>query len=384
MFWLFLIVLIDGIGFGIIIPLLPLLAIHFSLSGFELGLLTASFAFFQLITSPFLGALSDKYGRRLIILVCLFSLSISYVLLAYATTFTGCLIARCLAGLFTGNISVVLAAAADLSTPKNSVKNMGIVGGATGIGFIIGPSIGGFLAGDSTSASDFKLVFTVAALATFLAFILAVFFLKKNLPIKKQTDNILRQVGSIFSKIMQDKEVLFLFILSVLMWFAFSALYLFLATWSIVKFDLTPKSSGMLGTLFAVFTAIVQVLSYKIIQGTKALMLGFVVTMIAVLSLILDINLIFFCLAVVTLAIGLGILYPNINSSITENSEETQRGVILGGSQSAGMLGQTLGPILIGLIYTNDNPQLAWLAIAFVLLLGIFLVIMHSKKTRKL
>lgn len=373
MFWLFFIVLIDGIGFGIILPLLPIFVINFKLSSLDLGILAAAFSFFQLLMSPILGALSDRFGRKIIIVICLYVIAFSYELLAYATSFREALIARIIAGMFTGNISVVLASVADLSHSGNRAKYMGIIGAASGLGFMFGPTVGGLLVGSELHNVQFKLVFTVAAIFTASAAFLATCFFKETLDIKvaklSYKDILLfDRFKTTINNILNNKGVIYLVILSILMWFAFSALYVFLTTWVVIKFSLSPLYMGIITTVFAFFVAVVQIVSTHFIEGGKAILIGFQTAAFAIFALLFNLDIYGIIVVCVFLASALGLLFPNINSAITLQSIH-DKGFILGLSQSAGMIGQTLGPLVVGFVYLY-SPSYAWLTIGIAFMVS--------------
>ncbi|MDR0484554.1 MAG: MFS transporter [Alphaproteobacteria bacterium] len=384
MFWLFLIVFIDSIGFGIILPLLPIFALKFQITAFHLGILTAIFAFFQLITSPVLGALSDRFGRKYIMLVCLLAIGFSYHLLANATTFTEALISRALAGIFTGNISVALAATSDLSSTKNRAKYMGIIGAATGLGFVMGPTVGGFLAGNDVETANLHLVFNMAAIATISAGVLVAIFFKETLPKNYRGHfNLKTKVKRTLFLIYNNRNMMFLIYLSVLMWFSFSSINVFLTTWSVERFNLSPFHLGIIGTVFALVAAVVQIVSPRYIQGGKAILIGFQISAFAIFAVLFHPSLPVLGVILVFIATGIGILYPNLNSTISMYGSNSQRGFILGLSQSAGTLGQTIGPLIVGFSYSAFNPSVAWVIIGGGFILASFITLSYMLHENK-
>lgn len=151
MFILFLTVLIDLIGFGMIIPILPFSAPQFGASTLDIALIIVVYSVCGALLSPLWGRLSDRWGRKKTLLVCLAGSAVCSLLLAFATTLAALYVVRVLAGCFSGNFGVAAAMAADLSTPQNRARAMGTVGAAFGLGMVIGPSLGGLLAGPEAS-----------------------------------------------------------------------------------------------------------------------------------------------------------------------------------------------------------------------------------------
>ena len=144
---IFVTVFIDLIGFGIVIPVLPYYAegTKFNATPSQVGLLFASYSVMQLIFSPVLGRLSDKYGRRPVLLVSLLGTSLGFFILGFANTLTLLFVGRIIDGISGGNISTAQAYIADVTTEENRAKGMGLIGAAFGLGFVFGPAIGGIL-----------------------------------------------------------------------------------------------------------------------------------------------------------------------------------------------------------------------------------------------
>jgi MFS transporter, DHA1 family, tetracycline resistance protein len=142
---IFITVFVDLVGFGMIIPQSPYLAQTFGATSFQVGLLMAAYSAAQFLFSPFWGQLSDQIGRRPVILISLFGAALAHLGFSLADSLWMLFVARIFAGLFGANISTALAAIADVTSNKDRAKGMGIVGAAFGLGFVLGPAIGGFL-----------------------------------------------------------------------------------------------------------------------------------------------------------------------------------------------------------------------------------------------
>ncbi|MFZ4784821.1 MAG: TCR/Tet family MFS transporter [Flavobacteriales bacterium] len=179
--FIFITLLIDVIGLGIIIPVLPKLLTEITGEGISAassyaGWLLMAFSIMQFIFSPILGSLSDKYGRRPILLLSLFGFGLDYLLLAYAPNLTWLFVGRIIAGIMGASFTTASAYIADISTPEKRAQNFGMIGAAFGLGFIIGPMIGGFL-GEYGS----RIPFFVAAALTFLNWLYGYFILPESL-----------------------------------------------------------------------------------------------------------------------------------------------------------------------------------------------------------
>src|SRR2546428_1851414 len=144
---IFITVFIDLVGFGIVIPVLPYYAegTKFRATPSQIGLLFASYSIMQLVFAPVLGRLSDKYGRRPVLLTSLLGTALGFLILGFATTLWMLFLGRIIDGISGGNISTAQAYIADVTTKENRAKGMGLIGAAFGLGFVFGPAIGGVL-----------------------------------------------------------------------------------------------------------------------------------------------------------------------------------------------------------------------------------------------
>lgn len=184
--FIFITVLVDVIGIGVIIPVIPQLLEELTGAGTDTiviyGMwLLVSFAGMQFLFSPTLGELSDRYGRKPILLIALLGLSIDYLIHAFAPTLAWLILGRLFAGICGASFTVASAYIADVSTKENKAKNFGLIGAAFGLGFIIGPAIGGIF-----GEIDIRLPFFIAAGLTFLNFLFGLFLVPESLAKEKR------------------------------------------------------------------------------------------------------------------------------------------------------------------------------------------------------
>ena len=177
------VVLIDMLGFALIIPLLTFYADSFGATEFQTGLLVSSYAMMQMIGAPILGRLSDRYGRRPVFLISIFGTFIGLLILGFANSLWMLFASRLLSGLTAGNISVAQAYISDITDEKNRARGMGIFGAAFGIGFILGPAIGGAL-----SVYGFAVPSFVAAGLAFVNLLTVFFFLPESLTEERRAE----------------------------------------------------------------------------------------------------------------------------------------------------------------------------------------------------
>lgn len=377
---LFLIVVVDLIGFGIIIPLLPFYAEHFQASPAQVGLLMAIYSAAQFLSAPFWGRLSDRVGRRPVLLGTIFAASLAYVWLAYADTLIMLFAARAVGGLMAGNISTAFAYAADKTTKENRAKGMGMIGAAFSIGFILGPALGGILAGSDPQTADFRTPSLAAAGLSALAFVLGLAVLKESLPPEARA-RIAQQTRVARMKALMDAlktpGVGVFLVLSFLATFVFAGLESTFAMWSRRQFGWGPEQNGYLFAFIGFFAALIQGgligrlakrfgVERLIIAGALLLSLG----MLAVPFVSTVPQLI----AVMTLcAIGFSITTPALNTAISVRGEADIQGGLMGVTRSATTLSRMTGPAVAGAAFGFvglNSPYFAgaiiMLAVAFI------------------
>jgi DHA1 family tetracycline resistance protein-like MFS transporter len=183
---LFGVILLDLIGFGIVIPILPFLSPKLGADKMDIALIIVTYAIGAGLCGPFWGRLSDRMGRKPVIMICLAGAAVSYVMLGLASQLWMVYAARGFAGLMAGNFGVASAMMADMTRPENRARGMGMIGAAFGLGIVMGPMIGGLLSGDSAS---FTLPCIFAGLMSVLAIIAAAVFLPESLTPEKRAAN---------------------------------------------------------------------------------------------------------------------------------------------------------------------------------------------------
>ena len=251
--------LIDMIGFGIIIPVMPGLIQELTHGSVSLaatygGWLLAAYSITQFLSSPVVGGLSDRFGRRPVLLASLFGFTIDYLFLAVAPTIGWLFVGRIIAGIMGASFTTASAYIADISTPQNRAQNFGMIGAVFGLGFIIGPVIGGFL-GDIGP----RMPFIVTAMLTALNFIYGWFFLPESLqPENRRAFDWRRAnpVGTLMS-VLKYKVVAGLFLSLVLLNVATHAVQSNWAYYVIEKFQWTTTMIGLsLAVVGLVFVAV--------------------------------------------------------------------------------------------------------------------------------
>ena len=376
---LFLIVFIDLVGFGIVIPLLPFYGEHFQADPFTVSLLMATFSLGQLIAAPYWGALSDRIGRRPVLVVTLFGAVLSYVWLAYADTLWVLFAARAFGGLMAGNISTAFAYVSDVTTVENRARGMGLVGAAFGLGFIAGPAIGGILAGPDPLNADYTSPALAAAGLSTLAFVLTLLILKESLSPEQRAEIAAHPRAGRMKQIrdaMARPGIGLLMALSFLATFVFAGMETTFAMWSRRQFGWGPEQNGYLCAFVGIIAAIMQGglvgrLTKRfgeanlIIQGALALALG-----MAMIPFCNSVEALLVAMMVV--AYGFSVINPALNSLISILGDPKAQGATLGAARSATTLSRIVGPAWAGMLFAGLGrhwPYFAGTAVMMVVAL---------------
>ena len=358
---LFVTVFIDLIGFGIVLPLLPFYAQHFGANALLVGLLSTSFSLMQLLFAPVWGRLSDLVGRRPVILVGLLGSSISYLTFALAPSLTILFLSRILAGIAGANISTAQAYIADSTQPENRAKGMGLIGAAYGLGFTVGPAIGGILSQYGYAVPAF--LASALALANFGA---AWWLLPESRNPSEVTYRIER--GLNWQRLrtgIQHPELGVFLILFFIATFAFANLEATFALMTARKFGFDARANGYLFAYIGVLITVVQGgLTGRLAKrfGERRLISVGLFCMIFGLGLLpYSLGLKSLLLVLVILVGGQGSTNPSISSLISQSASTEDQGGILGVAQSLASLARILGPIWGGFTFDALGFQYPYL-----------------------
>jgi len=381
---IFLTVFIDLVGFGIIIPMNPYLAEAFGATPLQVGLLMSVYSLMQFIFSPFWGQLSDRIGRRPVILISLLGASVAHMGFAFAPSYWGLVLARALAGLFGGNLSAAMAYIADVTTTKDRSKGMGMIGAAFGLGFILGPSMGGLLAefGKTLgSLPPFGQSFpaVVASMICFANFLCAL----KWLPESRTGTSPAKIYGirfrRIFSALIQPvlgTLMLLLFLNTFALAHVEATLFLYVQDkfqWSLSKASFGFAYIG----LIMVITQGYLIRKYMPKMGERKMLAAGLLLSAVGFGLCCMANEVWgLAVGVTALGLGNGLANPSLNGSISLLSGKDEQGNNLGVSQSLSSLARILGPPTGGYLYQQMNPSAPFGAAALIMLLGLGLASM--------
>ncbi len=338
---IFLTIFVNLVGFGIIIPLLPFYAETFGASPLVVGLLFAIFSLCQLIAAPILGDLSDRYGRRPILIVSLIGTVVSFVMLALAQSVTMLFVARIVDGLSGGNISTARAYVADVTEPQDRSRAYGLIGAAFGLGFIFGPAISALLAPVSYTAPIWA-----AAGLTLVATAMAWFWLPETVHrAHAGTGMPFRNVAATMRRPALRRILLMDFVY----WLAFAVFQTTFALFAAARFGFDAPQTATFFAAFAVLGAVVQGLLIRSIVkrlgDKRTFMLGLVCAATGLIAATLTHSAALFALSLVPLALGIGFGHPTMSSLISRAGRADEQGRVQGAASAVESLGRTIGPV---------------------------------------
>ncbi|WP_374950580.1 MFS transporter [Mucilaginibacter sp.] len=370
-------------GFGIIIPLLYSYGKKFGVTEQTIGLLTAAFSISQFFATPVLGSLSDKFGRRPILIFSLVGTCASFILFGLANSIIILFAARILDGITGGNISVAQAMISDISSPKERAKNFGILGSAFGFGFVIGPAVGGLL-----SQLGEKVPFFFAA-AIAMVGVLATIFLLKETHDKDKRAAAAKKGGFTFKSLITviKKPVIGTAIfIGFLLTMAQFTMIIGFQTFSVDNLKLSPTQIGLFYAGFGV-TGILMQLAVpaikKVIPSQALVLLLSTICCLAMMILVgFATGLVLFAIAIGIYGLFNGLRNPMLNAIIADRNEESERGEVMGVNQSYASIGQTLGPVTAGLITAISIHSVFFLSSLYILIALLFSIRLKSKESK--
>jgi DHA1 family tetracycline resistance protein-like MFS transporter len=368
---LFAVVFLDLVGIGIVVPVLASLLLdpsHGLTAGFTdserellLGALTMVYPLMQFFAAPFLGALADRYGRRKLLIVSVGGTFVGYILFAIGVL-TGQLwllfVSRAIDGFTGGNISIAQAAIADVSTPETKQKNFGLIGMAFGVGFVVGPFLGGVLSDPSfVSWFSFDTPFWAASLFSIASILMIWKFLPETLrtPVIRPITWLTGVKNVIGAFKMKNLRVMFTVVLLHMLGFAF---YMqFFQVVLLQRFGLGQSQIGFYYAYVGVWIALTQGIITRIVakrfkpeQTLKISLLVIPLTFIIAIST--NQVWVLYAITVPLMAIGQGLTMPSLSTIISNLAGKESQGEVMGIQQSVSSLGSVIPPLLAGAALT--------------------------------
>lgn len=370
-------------GFGIVLPLLPFYADRFGASGTQVGLLITVYSIAQFFLAPIWGRLSDRVGRRPILIFGLLGSAASYLVFAYANTLALLFISRIMAGIGGATVPVAQAYISDITPPEKRAGNLGLIGAAFGLGFIFGPALGGVLAPIAQEAPGLA-----AAALCFGNGVLAVFLLPESLS-REEKEERDRRLAPIslrdFRIALTSPTTARILLLSFLFTIAFAAMQPTFPLFGSLRFGLNERSVGYLFAFLGTISAIMQGGLVRrlvpLLGETRLIQLSGLPFVVGLLAIAYAPSMGVLLVGLALLAVGFGGTLPSIVSLLSRVAPDQLQGSVLGIGQSVGSLARIVGPTLAGVVYDLRGVEWPYLVGAWVA--GAALLVAMTLPTRK-
>lgn len=353
---------IDSIGVGIIIPSFPSLIaetahVPMKESAIYFGWVMGIYAFMQFLFSPLIGNLSDRFGRRPVLLISVFGMGLDFLVMYFAPDLFWLVLGRAISGIFGASFTTAAAYISDVSTAETTARNFGLIGAAFGIGFVIGPAIGGLLADFGTRAP-----FLVASAFSLLNFLFGFFVLKESLPKDQRRKFELKRSNPFgaFKQMARFKELKYLFVVTFLVMLANLAIHNTWNYFTIEKFLWSKKDVGyslaFVGVCFGVVQGGLSGYFTRVLGEKKTAFIG----LITVIAVMVGISLVPFgwMLYLVMLPYSFsGIIDPAIRTIVSAGTPQNEQGELQGVFTSIMSLAEIIGPPFFMWIYATSRHE---------------------------
>jgi len=370
----------EVLGFSLILPFLPYYAEDLGANPFTIGLILSSFSFFQFISAPILGKISDSYGRRPLLMLSQLSTFISFLMLAFSKSLGMIFLSRAVDGILGSNFTIAQAYLSDVSSEKERSKAFAISGIAFGFGFLVGPAIGGFLA-----QSSFSTPALLAAFVSLLTIVTTYFFLPETVKVKKNLKLDFKIINvSDFTKYFSNKLTsnrllqFFAFILAHVTWVSSFALF------AKRKLGFGTSQIGFLLAYIGLISIVIRGFFISklidVVGEEKLKKIGAISVIIGLLLASVTVNWWMLVIVMTFFAFGAGVARPLMMGSISRSVSAKHQGEILGFANSLGSLAQIIAPLIGGLVLNYLGTTS--LAVIASLIMTVGLVIMNGKKNK--
>ena len=364
---LFSVVVVDLIGFGIVIPILPFYALEFQASGTELGGVLTAYAAAQFVFAPFWGRLSDRVGRRRVLLATVAGTSLALLLLGLASSLVWVLAARLLAGAFAANVSVASAYITDVTDEAERTRFMGLLGACFGVGFVLGPAIGGLLVPYGHHVPMFTAAGLAACNAVYAAFVLR----------EPERHAATAQSAAGRLSVLRDPIVRRLCLVNLLFSLGVTQLESMFAFFMADRFGYDARQVafllvGMAVVMGGIQGGVMRPLAARFAERSLVRS-GCVLLALAFATMTFSPTVWLLLLPLTVSAVGRGIAQPALMSLASFSADPEQRGLVMGTFQSSASLARVVGPVTAGLLYDQalSGPfLLAAVLLAAVAVLG--------------
>lgn len=349
------IAVVNALGYGIIIPILYTYSKKFGLSDLQNGLLFSLFSVCQFISTPIIGRLSDKWGRKPLLIISLIGTAVSFLMMASAKSALILFLARALDGLTAGNITVAQAVISDTTEAKDRAKGFGIMGAAFGFGFIFGPAISGL-----TIKWGLSTPFWIAASVTVVSIIMTMVLLPETNKHKREVENKKFFDLKPLWQALENKEVAEILVVTLLYSFGWAMFTYAYQPFAVKVLNMSVQQIAEMFTWFGVIGVVTQTLLLpKVIKKfkEKSIMLASIAAVgVAFLGMFFARNILWWIIATTVMSLANVFVAPMAQAILSKETDEKSQGSILGVNASYASLGFIFGPIVGGIVATLSIP----------------------------
>jgi DHA1 family tetracycline resistance protein-like MFS transporter len=363
---------IDVLGFGILIPLVPYMGTRLGATPAIITPILGSYSLCQLLAAPLWGALSDRYGRRPILITSMLGACGSYVLLGLSHSVPMLLLSRALAGFMAGNITAAMAYASDISSSAQRARSLGAVGAAIGVGFMLGPAIGGALAGEHAGSADFLRPALLAAALSVCAALLVLWILPESRT--REARGTIGQPRRVSRYVLlRERRVLrWLMLATLLVTFSQSSVDSILALWAMDRYGAGPRTVGLGILALAIIAVAMQTAGVRrlVPRWGEWRLAGFGIACWVVGMSAVAVSASLYCVlpGLVLCALGSGAFTPSGSALASHQAQAHNRGAVLGAYQVGTSLARVIAPFISGPVFQRFGPGAPFLLGAVVTL----------------
>lgn len=383
---LFFVCAIDVLGFGILIPLVPYMATQFGATPALITPILGIYSLFQLAGAPLWGTLSDRYGRRPILMMSMLGACGSYLLLAVTGSVPMLFVSRALAGFMAGNISAAMAYASDISTEANRARSLGLVGAAIGIGFMLGPAIGGALAGEHLNNANFLRPALVSAALSLVAALLVLFLLPESRSAGRRGADASQARRSRFELLREQPVLRWLTLATLLVTFSQSMLDSTFAIWAMARYHVGPLTVGVALLVLAIVAVGMQTAGVRRLVPRlgeyRLAWVGIACWVCGMLAVAVSSSLLLVLPGLVLCGLGAGAFTPSASALASQEAQTHNRGAVLGTFQTGTSLARVIAPFVSGLIFERFGPGAPFLLGGVVTLQALWCMLMAHRRHR--